>query len=87
MKRKIYIALAMILFLGLLPIAVSNLYASPVGIVTLDGKYAWVYNTETSTLSFCIVPEGAENDANAQVACLAYPKKVKPVSAFDEWKL
>lgn len=87
MRRKIWYALAMVLFFGLLPVAVNNVYADSHiwGVKVPDGDYAWTYDTKKNVLSFCIVPKDAKENLNAEVMCLAYPKQVKHLSEYDKF--
>jgi len=49
--------------------------------------HGWVYNNKTQTLQFCMQVSGQQYDAMAEVLCIAYPKKVKPISEYDSFFL
>ncbi len=50
-------------------------------------SHGWVYNTKTKILQFCMQTSPGEYDANAEVICIPYPKKVKPVNTYDSFFL
>jgi hypothetical protein len=50
-------------------------------------SHGWVYNTKTKVLQFCMQTSPGEYDANAEVICIPYPKKVKPIDAYESFFL
>ncbi len=49
--------------------------------------HGWVYNTKTKILQFCIQTSGEQYDANAEVTCIPYPKKLKVIDEYESFFL
>ncbi|MBT5956150.1 MAG: hypothetical protein HOG97_05240 [Candidatus Marinimicrobia bacterium] len=51
------------------------------------GTHGWIYNKKTKVLQFCMQITGQPYDAMAEVLCIPYPKKVKPIDDYESFFL